>query len=479
MRPTLAWTASVAGCGALSYQVQVDDSCAAGQLEDCDFESPEVAATVDTNSLQPTTDLAVSLEPPVGALYAWRVRACAYGSACSSWSAVSYLHVGRTAQDYDGDGYADMVINGSDADGSAALVYKGGANFNAGSDARMAFDYFVDSNAYSLRSAGDIDADGYADLVMVEAATGECSSSGSNIGVIYGGDDLSAPRIEHLCRTAGSPSVMFRAIGAGDLNGDGYADVAVARDFGNIENSVYVLAGGDSLGATPEAEMDTNSGQSYPHTATAGLSLAGNADFNGDGYADFMTNASGVTEHTVTQRLYLGGPQFATAFADDFTSDECRNNDYLMALGDVTEDGLDDWALGCSGDDDYSFGLIPGGNELGNSLSSVVHHSERMAGISPALDFDNNGVLDVFLGQAGAAFIWNDTGFDPETADTFSDLSDARVMAVADHDGDGRVDIGWYTSTGSASWVGSFSSFNVVPIQLQYPAEFDATNLGF
>jgi hypothetical protein len=479
LRPKLKWTAAEPTCGALTYELQMDDSCEPGRLDACAFESPEIDETLAANEFQPDTDLSVATAAPVGALYAWRVRACAYGSACSNWSNVSYLHVGRTAQDYDADGYADVVLNGSDETGYAVQIYKGSTNFNSGADVRLPFEYYVNSTSFGVRSAGDIDADGYADLVVVEYATDECSSSGSNIGVIYGGSDLTSPRVEHLCRTAGSPSVEFRVAPAGDLNGDGYADIAVARDLGSTENSIYVLAGGPSLSTTPVAEMDTNTGATYLHTATAGLSLAGGADFNADSYPDFMASSSGVTVHTVTQRLYLGGPQFATEFADDFTSDECRNNDYLTALGDVTDDGYADWALGCSGDSDYSFGLVVGGPSLGQSLTAIVHHDERMSGISPALDFDNDGVLDVFLGQSGPAFIWNDTGFAPATADNFEDLTDARIMAVADHDGDGRLDIASYNSTGSANWVGSYSSFNVVPVHLQLPADFAATNLGF
>ena len=53
--------------------------------------------------------LKVSKAPPVGAFYAWRVRACDASLRCGAWTEVRYLHVGRVREDIDGDSYGDLL----------------------------------------------------------------------------------------------------------------------------------------------------------------------------------------------------------------------------------------------------------------------------------------------------------------------------------------------------------------------------------
>ena len=42
LRPTFSWAAVTPTCGAVSYEIQVDDSCTPGQLDACTFPSPEM-----------------------------------------------------------------------------------------------------------------------------------------------------------------------------------------------------------------------------------------------------------------------------------------------------------------------------------------------------------------------------------------------------------------------------------------------------
>jgi len=130
LRPTFVWHAP-AGCAADTYELQVDNSCAPGQIASCAFPSPEIATSVpsSTTRFTPSTALVVQTTIPVGAIYSWRVRACAGAGTCGAWSEVGYLNVGRVLNDINGDGYADVVAQSNDRTISASgfEIYPGGA----------------------------------------------------------------------------------------------------------------------------------------------------------------------------------------------------------------------------------------------------------------------------------------------------------------------------------------------------------------
>src|SRR5262249_27529401 len=110
LRPTFSWAAVEPTCGATTYEMQADDSCSPGALDTCAFPSPELAAKgISALTYAPPSDLKVATAPPVGAFYAWRVRACDAAARCGAWSEVRYLEVGRVREDINGDGYGDLL----------------------------------------------------------------------------------------------------------------------------------------------------------------------------------------------------------------------------------------------------------------------------------------------------------------------------------------------------------------------------------
>jgi hypothetical protein len=240
LTPEFRWTAVT---GAVRYEFEIDDSCASPA--DCNFPSPALQFSTPNTSFIPTAPLNVAMTPPVGRRYYWHVRACDV-SSCGDWSRVSYAEVGRQAQDFNGDGYADVAIAAPTATSLAAtgtplggaFVYLGAATVPASPSWTLEPD--PGSSISWVRWIGDIDGDGFGDLAIVD---GSAPDYADRVRVYRGGNPPVADPAIELTQQGSSITAV---IGGGDLNGDGFADTIVAYQQSGSAN-VAVLPGGASL----------------------------------------------------------------------------------------------------------------------------------------------------------------------------------------------------------------------------------------
>lgn len=149
--------------------------------------------------------------------------------------------------------------------------------------------------------------------------------------------------------SASSPLVHYAAsiASAGDVDGDGYGDLAVGSPS---EDTVYFYLGGPSGYSDPPSLVLTGPAQSR-----FGSAVSGGGDVNGDGYADLVVGApiqpaSGGSSVVGAARLYFGGPSglSPSAFvelAPPSSSDEQGFGQYLSNAGDVDGDGRGDVAV--------------------------------------------------------------------------------------------------------------------------------------
>ncbi|MFI0540573.1 FG-GAP repeat domain-containing protein [Streptomyces sp. WSLK1-3] len=275
-----------------------------------------------------------------------------------------------TAGDFDGDGRADLVV-GSDA--PHAYVISGGVS---GSARRID----VPEQAYALDAmdAGDTNGDGKDDLVLTYRTDLTTDPSGSwSKGVAYlgspSGPDTSAPR----------PLNGGTSIALGDIDGDGYDEIALGNVFseeddhsGSLGGRVVVIRGsegGPVNGDAPMAELTQSStGVPGADEARDGFGSAVSiADVDGDGHGELAIGvvfedlgttedagativmngaASGVSREgarTFTQNT-AGIPGTAEAM-DYFGSD--------VLLSDVTGDGHADLTA-AAGFEDEGIGAV-------------------------------------------------------------------------------------------------------------------------
>jgi hypothetical protein len=202
-----------------------------------------------------------------------------------------------TPSDIDGDGTLDFVIGAPNANTGAGgvLVFYGPAEeFRSMND----FDSYVipvgdaDQLGAAVDSPGDMNADGYADIII--GAPGE-SSNGAGAGMVYvvnGPPEsyVASNKADHqLAGEAAGDAAGAAVAGVGDLDGDGTIE-AMAGSPGARKGAAYLVMGpaeGFSLLSEGQAWWGgLNQGDA------AGASLSG-ADINGDGLKDMLIGAPG------------------------------------------------------------------------------------------------------------------------------------------------------------------------------------------
>lgn len=308
-----------------------------------------------------------------------------------------------SAGDFNKDGYDDVIIgavgaNGDATGSGAAYVVLGRAAVQSDSYNISSFGYKIggiavgDAFGSSVAGGGDVNGDGFDDVVI--GAIG-ANSGGTDRGAAYVVFGKSQPTNVAVSGLGGSNGFRMEGTGdgdraggvvaiVGDINGDGFDDVAVGAKFadegGNNMGSVHVLFGHSG----PFTQTFTLSGTTFDGVKGFKLVGAGDGDFaggsvqaagdlNGDGFEDLIVgaeNAHVAQDERGLAYVYYGHNDTFTASRSlavmsdtvGFTLRGAGANDHFGAAvsyaGDLNGDGYSDLVVGAPNAD-------PNGNESG------------------------------------------------------------------------------------------------------------------
>jgi len=299
---------------------------------------------------------------------------------------------------------------------SSELASNGGAVYQYHAHEQAAPGTFAGDNphdefGYSVCGAGDVNNDGYDDII-IGAPHYFTYDSQIPYANVYSGADSSL-----LMHCIGDLDTRFgwSVSGAGDVNNDGFDDVIVGTYDMNA-GAAYLYYGGSTPDATADAVFTSLSPYRF------GDRVSGAGDVNNDGFDDILIADGGQTDTPSLVYLYYGGPlsgSYTTADAD-FTISESEEGLFLRnpaSLGDFDNDGYDDFAVSSLANSDlvgevYIFrgGLSLTGTVAPGDADIVItgdHIGDRFGwSLSGIGDFDGDGYGDLLASTSVRGKAW-------------------------------------------------------------------------
>ncbi len=375
-----------------------------------------------------------------------------------------------SAGDINGDGIDDVIIGANDADpngtdraGSSYVVFgttAGLANpfdlstLNGSNGFTINGVNDVDLSGFSVDSAGDINGDGFDDLIIGALYADPNAVTDAGSAYVVFGSNTSLPNPLNLSTLNGNNGFALHGIGmndrtgravssAGDINDDGIDDLIISADGASTigdtnAGSSYVVFGSDAVISHPLdlSTLDGSNGFTIKGISAfdrSGTSVSAAGDINADGIDDLIIGADRAGTAGASYVVFGSDSGFSNTLnlstlngSNGFAINGLASGDLLgfsvNGAGDFNNDGIDDIVVGARGAD-------PGGNSFAGSsyvifgADSGIPHPFDLASldgtngltlngvavddysgisVSSAGDVNGDGIGDLIIGANGA-----------------------------------------------------------------------------
>ncbi|TGK02050.1 VCBS repeat-containing protein [Leptospira selangorensis] len=337
--------------------------------------------------------------------------------------------------DVNGDGFGDLAVGASDYSGLQGITYvfhgsTSGITTSTAAGADRILNY-TGSNEFGYAIAlGDVNGDGYDDL-----ADGAYHVSGySGLAFIYYSTGSGGISSTAGTTISGPGSSNFACgIGLGDINGDGFSDLIVGGNAyaGGNTGGVWIFHSTGSAGVTASSYTSANTTIVGESASNFGIRIY-TGDVNGDGYADLAVGAPQYSSYFgrsyvfnstgTTSGITVTSATSANTIVSGFSTSAVG---LAVALGDINGDGYDDFVTGAQ---NYSSSLgriyvnLSDGAQASNGSTNLIVGESTSQSFGNALmisDINGDGLGDLIAGAvtypdgvtlSGRAYIFHSAG---------------------------------------------------------------------
>ncbi|MFC1747444.1 FG-GAP-like repeat-containing protein [Pseudomonadota bacterium] len=328
----------------------------------------------------------------------------------------SGANIGRAVTfigDVNGDGYDDMAVGAPNyqkdhTNEGRVDIHYGPVPIEGPFSNVTIFGGMV--NAYlghALSSAGDVNNDGYDDLLV-----GAYGASTGGVAYVYHGSEngiVTTPSTTIDLAQAGA-GFGYSVAAAGNVNGDDYADIIVGAPN---QDKAYIFHGADDgVSTTPARTLSGTQGSSQ-----FGISVSSAGDADNDSYSDVVVGADLYNDGNIGEGgafVYFGSASGVIATPDWIYQSDQDNANFGFAVsgpGDLDDDGFDDLLVGAPNFDNghsnegRAYVYYGGPRETTPAIGLLLEPNQTDAkfgsAISTATDFNKDGYADVIIGAPG------------------------------------------------------------------------------